>query len=62
MFGNRAGVAGVAAVVAGTWLLCLSFAAAVSTAYPAVYVPFVFLAAIGVALVVSGGVVAGVFL
>jgi hypothetical protein len=56
------GLAGVVAVVTGIWLIALSVAAATVTAYPSAYWPAYVAAAVGVALVASGAVVAGVFL
>jgi hypothetical protein len=62
LFRNKVGLEGVAAVVTGIWVLCFAAAAAASTAYPGAHVPFVFLAAAGLASIASGAVVARVFL
>ena len=62
MHRDKVGVAGVAVVLVGIWVLALSIASATATAYPTPYRLWYYVAACGVALIASGAVIAGVFL
>jgi hypothetical protein len=59
---DKVGLIGFAVMLAGVWLLSIAATAAISTAYQGVYRPLAYMAGAGLALIASGGLVAGAFL